>query len=226
MKYYPVNLDIRGRRCLVVGGGSVSTRKVKALLGCGAIVEVVATDVSSRLCSLSEEGLISLARRPYGSSDLAGAFLVIGATDDEALNAEISRDAERTGVLCNIADRPEACSFILPAVVNRGDLVIAVSTSGKSPAFAKKLRQDLEAEFGEEYGEFLLLMGAVRSRLLEQDHEPESHKGLFEALISSGLLEMVRGRAKGDIDSLLERVLGEGYTYDSLMESGSQRSPQ
>jgi len=217
MKYYPVNLNIQSRRCLVVGGGPVGTRKITTLLDCGAIVEVIATDVSDELLDLSKEGAISIAKRRYRSSDLEGAFLVIGATDNEELNTEISRDAEQAGILCNIADQPEACNFILPALVNRGDLIIAISTSGKSPAFAKKLRKELEIQFGEEYAEFLMLMGAIRSKLLGNDHEPETHKHLFERLISKGLLKMVRDREKTAIDSLLVEILGKGYEFDSLM---------
>lgn len=219
MKYYPVNLNIQDRRCLVIGGGSVGTRKVMTLLDCGAIVEVVATDVSSRLLDLSINGTISIAKRPYQSSDLKGAFLVIGATNNEELNIKISRDAEHIGILCNIADQPEGCNFILPAIVNRGDLIIAISTSGKSPAFAKKLRKELEIQFGEEYAKFLKLMGAIRNKLLGRDHEPETHKHLFEQLISRGLLTMVKDRKKEDIDSLLAEILGKGYEFDSLMNT-------
>lgn len=221
MKYYPVNLNIQDRRCLVIGGGSVGTRKVMTLLDCGAIVEVVATDVSDRLLDLSINETISIAKRPYQSSDLKGAFLVIGATNNEELNIKISRDAEHIGILCNIADQPEACNFILPAIVNRGDLIIAISTSGKSPAFAKKLRKELEIQFGEEYAKFLMLMGAIRNKLLVRDHEPETHKHLFEQLISRGLLKMVKDRKKEDIDSLLAEILGKGYEFDSLMNAAS-----
>ena len=221
MRYYPVNLDIRNRKCLVVGGGSVGTRKAMTLLDCGAKVTVVSTDVTEQLLKLADHGSIIFKKRPYQTSDLDGKFLVIGATNNEESNRQIHADAELLGILCNIADRPESCNFILPSIVNRGDLVISISTSGKSPAFAKKLRKDLERDFGNEYAEFLKLMGAIRKILLSQNHEPEAHKHLFEQLISRGLIELIRDRKTTDINHLLLEILGEGYIFDELMETGS-----
>lgn len=218
MRYYPVNLDIENRKCLVVGGGSVGLRKVKTLIGCGAAVTVVSPMVDKTLLQLSNKRCITIRQRPYRASDLKGMFLVIGATDDERLNRRIKSDADAAGLLCNIADRPEACNFILPSVVNRGDLIIAVSTCGKSPAFAKRLRQDLEKQFGPEYAAFLGLMGAIRSRLLCRKHGPEVHKQLFEQLIDSDLLDLVRSGNKEQIDALLLKILGGEFNYESLME--------
>ena len=197
----------------------MGTRKVKTLLKCGAKVTVVSPDVSSQLLELANNGLIVLEKRPYREADLDGMFLVIGTTDDEELNRQISMDGEKLNMLCNIADRPEVCNFILPSVVNRGDLTISISTSGKSPALAKKLWIELEEQFGNEYAELLRLMGAIRKKLLSQKHEPEEHKLLFEQLISRGLLDMIRGNRKDEIDSLLGEVLGEGFRFDELMRT-------
>ncbi|MDL2123668.1 MAG: bifunctional precorrin-2 dehydrogenase/sirohydrochlorin ferrochelatase [Deltaproteobacteria bacterium] len=219
MRYYPVNLDIQNRKCLVVGGGSVSTRKVMTLLECGAVVTVVSPDVAEELLELAEKKMIKLKRRPYESSDIDGMFLVIGATDNEELNRQINKDAEHQNKLCNIADRPEVCNFILPSIVNRGNLVIAISTSGKSPAFAKKMRQDLEKEFGEEYDEFLQLMGAIRKKALSEKHEPEAHKHLFEQLINRGLIDMIRNHDEERINSLLLEIFGQGYRFEELMKA-------
>ncbi|MEA3280621.1 MAG: bifunctional precorrin-2 dehydrogenase/sirohydrochlorin ferrochelatase [Thermodesulfobacteriota bacterium] len=216
MRYYPVNLDILNRKCLIVGGGSVGTRKVITLLDCGAIVTIVSPDVSEKLLELAGDGSITWEKRSYLTSDLDTMFLVIGATDDEKLNRRISADAEKINMLCNIADRPDVCNFILPAIVNRGDLVIAVSTSGKSPAFAKTLRKELEKQFGVEYAEFLRLMGAIRKKLLSEKHEPEAHKHLFERLIKSNLIGMIKSNRKEDINSLLFEILGKGYEYKCL----------
>ena len=221
MRYYPVNLDIQNRKCLVVGGGSVGTRKVMTLLECGAVVTVVSSDVTGELLELAEKKMIELKRRPYDSFDIDGMFLVIGATDNEELNWQINRDAEHQNKLCNIADRPEACNFILPSIVNRGNLVIAISTSGKSPAFAKKMRQDLEKEFGEEYDEFLQLMGAIRKKALSEKHEPEAHKHLFEQLINRGLINMVRNHDEERINFLLLEIFGDGYRFEELMKADS-----
>ena len=204
-----------------MGGGAVAFRKVKTLLECGAIVSVVSPRFSGSFDPLATHPGLTLIRRPYAEEDLDGRFLVIGATDDEALNRRISADARRRNMLCNIADVPDACNFILPAVVDRGDLILAVSTSGKSPAFAKKLRKDLEKQYGEEYIEFLKLMGAIRKKLLLTEHAPEAHRPQFERLIQSGLLEMVKNRQPSEINRLLYDVFGSGYDYDTLIREES-----
>ena len=219
MKYYPISLDVENRNCLVVGGGSVGTRKVMMLLECGAMVSVVSMEVTQELQELSDNGRIRLERRPFKTSDLHGKFLVMGATDNSEINRQIYAEARRLGVLCNIADQPEVCDFILPAIVKQGDLTIAISTSGKSPAFAKKLRKDLEKKFGTEYADFLKLMGEIRKKLLSEAHEPEAHKHLFEQLIERQLIEMIKDRDVAGVDRLLFEIFGEGYGYESLMES-------
>ena len=218
MEYYPVNLDIKKQKCLVVGGGRVGTRKVLTLLDCGARVTVVSPDAREKLIELANRGAITLEKRPYRETDLDGMFLVIGTTDDEELNHQISLAAEKLNMLCNIADRPQVCNFILPSIVSRGDLTISISTSGKSPALAKKLRIELEEQFGIEYADLLRLMGAIREKLLKQKHEPEAHKHLFEQLISRNLIDMIRDTRKKEIDSLLCEVLGEGFRFDDLMQ--------
>ncbi len=217
MKYYPIHLDIKNRSCLIVGGGAVGTRKVNTLLECGAHVTVVSPDPTAHLARLASEGSITLRKRAYRSDDLAGMFLVIGATDDETLNRQVSQDAERAQILCNIADRPEVCNFILPSIVHRGDLVITISTSGKSPALAKHLRQKLETQFGQEYADLLVLMGAIRQKLLSQAHEPEAHKALFNQLIDSDLIQLMQAGKTEEINSLLYKILGEGYKIETLL---------
>ncbi len=217
MKYYPANLDINNRKCLVIGGGGVGTRKVKTLINCGAVVYLVSLKSTDELLRLSSQKKIILKERAYKSSDLDGKFLVIGATNNQELNKKISKDAEKRNMLCNIADVPDKCNFILPAIVDRGDLVISISTSGKSPAFAKKLRKDLEKQFGDEYTDFLRFMGAVRQRLLSEKHEPEAHKHLFESLINGGLPDLIKNNQIEYIDRLLLEVLGKGFCFDELM---------
>ena len=219
MRYYPIYLDVKDRKCLVVGGGAVGTRKVETLLECGAKVTVVSIDASEKLKKLSNSGLIRLKERAFQTDDLESVFLVVVATDDEDLNIKVHTAAERRRVLCNIADRPEACNFILPSIVSRGDLTIAISTSGKSPAFAKKLRKQLEAQFGDEYAEFLKLMGAIRKKLLSKDHEPEAHKHLFERLIEADLVQMLKNADTDAINTLLLEVLGDGYDFETLIRN-------
>ena len=217
MRYYPIHLDVKNRNCLVVGGGAVGNRKVNTLLMCGARVTVVSLDPTPQLKKLAAERSIILRERAYRSADLKRMFLVIGATDNEKLNRQISKDAEQIGILCNITDRPEACNFILPSIVQRGDLVITISTSGQSPALAKHIRRKMEAQFGGEYVDFLLLMGAIRKKLLSQTHEPEAHKALFNQLIDSNLIELLRTGQKREINLVLQRILGEGYRIEELL---------
>ncbi|MFO8084457.1 MAG: bifunctional precorrin-2 dehydrogenase/sirohydrochlorin ferrochelatase [Desulfobacterales bacterium] len=216
MRYYPVNLDIKGKHCLVVGGGAVGTRKVKTLFNCGAIVTVVSPFATDRIEKMAQKGEIIWHKRNYESSDMNNAFLVIGATDNENLNVRISMDAEKQNKLCNIADRPEVCNFILPAIVQKEDLIIAISTSGQSPAFAKKLRTELDKQFGPEYAVFLKLMGAVRKKLLAKEHEHEVHKPIFEKLIRSDLIKYIRSKDMDGINTELYKVLGNGYQIDNL----------
>ncbi len=218
MRYYPIFLDIKGRACLVVGGGGVASRKVNTLLECGATVTVVCLEASQVVRDLADTPHVILKIQSYNADDLEGQFLVIGATNDEALNRQISSDAEGRNLLCNIADRPSVCNFILPSIIQRGDLVLAISTSGKSPAFAKKLRQDLESQYGDEYAIFLELMGAIRKRLLNEAHAPEQHKPLFRKIILSDIITLIQNRQYDQIDRLLLEVLGPGYTIGDLLK--------
>jgi precorrin-2 dehydrogenase/sirohydrochlorin ferrochelatase len=180
-------------------------------------VTVVSPQASDDLRGLAASGAITLRLRAYESADLQGVLLVIGATDDEILNRRVSTDAERQKILCNIADRPEQCNFILPAVVQRGDLVITVSTSGQSPALAKKLANDLQAQFGDEYARFLELMGAIRKQLLAAAHAPEAHKPIFERLVRSDILTWLREGRRNEIDRLLAEILGDGWNTENLL---------
>lgn len=218
MKYYPVMLDVRDKDCLVVGGGNVALRKVSGLAACGARVTVVSDSYLDEFYRFTESDGIRIIRRPYEETDIDGRFLVIGATDDEELNRNISKSARKKGVLCNIADLPDACDFILPSIVSKGDLIISVSTSGASPAFAKKLRKKIESMFGDEYALFLKLMRRIREKVLACEHAPEEHKSKFERLIEKGLPDMIRTGDITGIDRLLHDTFGPGYKYNSLMK--------
>ena len=217
MKYYPLNLDINNRNCLVIGGGKVGTRKVNGLLKCGAMVSVICPDATEKIIELAAQKKILWHNREYHSADMQDRFLVIGATNNEWLNRKIHADANAQKVLCNIADRPEICNFILPAVVQRGDLVITVSTSGRSPALAKRLRKELQQTYGKEYEPFLMLMGAIRKKLLKEAHAPETHKPLFEAIVNGDLAAAIKNNDIKTVDKLLGNVLGEGFKYNNLM---------
>ena len=209
MKYYPINLDINNKKCLVVGGGNIGLRKVNTLLQCGAIVTLVSPQLHEELKDLGLENKIKVLNRAYLSTDLDDKFLVICATDDEEINEKVASDARGHNILCNIADRPKLCNFILPAIVQRGDLVLTISTSGKSPAFAKKLKEQFEKEFGDEYNIFLKIMGEIRKLVLSKQQDYEKNREIFEKIIDSDLVEMIKYQRFDKADQLLQRIVGE-----------------
>ncbi len=224
MKYYPVSLDVNHKPVLVVGGGDVGTRKVLTLVECGAHVTLVSPDATQKLVQLATSGRIEWKRRTYRVSDLTGIFLVIGAANNEPANRQISIQAQQLNLLCNIADKPKACNFILPSIVRRGDLLISISTSGTSPAFAKQLRKEFEKQFGNEYADFLKLMGAIRKKLLAQAHKPETHKPLFKSLLQNNLLQRIKNGDKNAINGLLMNTFGKGFEYETLMETKQMKN--
>ena len=216
MRYYPIFLKVENRLCLVVGGGEVGARKVKTLLSCGASVVLVSLEVVEWLEEKIEEGVVDLVGNHYEEKHLEGCCLVIAATDDLELNNRIAKDAEMRGLLCNVVDYPQEGNFILPALIQRGALTLAISTSGKSPALARQIREDLEQRFGEEYADFLEIMGAVRSRLLRESQDSLTNKEKFDSLVKSELLELVRRRDFAAVDSILQEVLGSNYALKEL----------
>ncbi len=216
VRYYPIFLDVESRACLVVGGGEVGARKVKTLLECGGMVGVVSPEVVPWLEEKIQQGVVELKGSHYEESQLDGCFLVIAATDDMALNCRIARDADKRGLLCNVVDYPQEGNFILPSLVQRGALTVAISTSGKSPALARQLRQDLEQRFGMEYSDFLELMGAIRERLLRDSKDSRANKERFNQLVHSPLLELVRRRDYEGVDRILGTVLGPDYSLKKL----------
>jgi precorrin-2 dehydrogenase/sirohydrochlorin ferrochelatase len=196
---YPVNLLLAGKRCLVVGGGPVAARKVTGLVEAGADVLVVAPEVGAELATVPG---VTIERRAYQASDLDGCALVIVATDDNELNHQVSLDAQASGIWVNSADDPANCTFTLPARIRRGDLLVTVSTGGRSPAVASWLRGRLESELDAELGTLLDLVATERERLQRDGRSTESVD--WQKAIDSGkLLELVR---EGRIAEAKERL--------------------
>ena len=220
MKYYPVFLDIKGKDCLVVGGGNVGARKAVTLEKCGAKVTVISDRFSSGFDDLKRTG-ICFKKKEYEKEDVKGMFLVFAATNNADLNQQIKIDASRLNIICNLADAPDNSDFLLPSIVDRGDLILAVSTSGSSPAMAKRIRQDLENQFGPEYAPLLGLMGNVRKKLLSSGHAPDEHKVIFNTLIDKGILELIKANDEISINAVLCDVLGSKYSYQDLVSSRS-----
>ncbi len=163
--YYPMFLNISGRRCVVVGGGRVALRKVNALLESGADIEIISPDLCSELRTLSEQGQVSMLRRSYQPGDLKKAFIAIAATDNREINHQVVEEARSRAVLVNVVDDPENSDFTVPSYGRRGDVTIAVSTAGRSPALARKIRTRLEKELGDEYTALVQLVEEVRTEI-------------------------------------------------------------
>ncbi len=181
--YYPIFLKVEQKLCVVIGGGPVAERKITSLLEAGARVKVIAPEVTERIRTLAREGKIIWEERPYRSGDLKDAFLVIAATNNPQVQEEVFAEAEERKIFCNVVDKPALCSFIVPSVVKRGRLQIAISTSGASPALAKRLREQLEELFGPEYAEYLELMAAWRKEILARELSEAERQKLFEQLV-------------------------------------------
>ena len=216
MKYYPVFMNIKDKDCLVVGGGSVGARKASTLEKCGAKVKLISSLFSPE-CEDLKTTSIEMEKKEYENNDITGMFFIFAATDNADLNKEIQKDAAKLDILCNIADSPDRSDFILPSIVDRGDLILAISTSGASPAMAKKIRQELEQKFGPEYELFLILMGNIRKKLLSAGHAPEDHKKIFNTLINKGILDLIKENDEKKINLILCDVLGKNYLYHDLV---------
>lgn len=211
MRYYPIFLDIKGKPCVVIGGGDVAERKVESLLESGAKVSVISPKLTPALKKLASKKKIEYCPKPYEPGDLEGFFLAYSATNNTEVNRVVFREAKKQGILLNVVDVPELCNFIVPSVVSRGDLLIAISTSGKSPAMAKKIRQQLEKEFGREYAIFLEMMGRIREKVLTKSAESGKNKEVFEKIINSPMLEWIRQGKKKEINRFLKEIFRENW---------------
>lgn len=186
---FPMFLKLEGRQCLVVGAGKVGEPKIGGLLETGARIRVVALNASPTVRDWAREGKIQLELRAFSPDDLDGAFLAIVATNSRGLNERVYHEAQRRGVLCNVVDVPDLCDFFYPSVVRRGDLQIAVSTSGKSPSLAQKIRQQLEKQFGPGYAAWVAELGETRKLILASDLDKERKLDLLHSLASREAFE-------------------------------------
>ena len=173
--YYPIFMNIGGKKCVVAGGGEVALRKVKTLLEHGASVKVISPDLCSELGQLAESGEISVLQRSYRAGDLQDAVIAIAATDDSSTNLEVVKEAQRKAVLVNVVDDAGSSDFIVPSCMRRGDVTIAISTAGRSPALARKIRTRLEKDFGDEYASLALLIDEVRAEVKRQGIEVDGN---------------------------------------------------
>ena len=209
MQTYPIFALIADRPCLVVGGGIVGERKVFDLLAAGAKVTVVSPELTPALAALAAQREIRHLPGDFQEEQVKGMALVIGATDEMAVNARVSAAAQASGIMVNIVDQPHLCTFIVPAQVRRGELTLAISTGGASPALARKIREELEDHFGPEYGPYLALLQAVRSRLLAARRGNPENAVLFKRLVDSPLLPALKSGDMAKVKQILQEVLGQ-----------------
>jgi precorrin-2 dehydrogenase len=192
MKFYPAYLDLRGRPCLVIGGGAVAERKALSLIEAGAEVTIVSPSLTHRLKELSVSGKITHRQKNFDEQDLAHEALVVAATGSPDVNVFAARACKKRHILVNVAAPPEESTFIVPSLVERGELLIAVSTAGASPALAKRIRQELERQYGTEYELFLEKLSAIRASVQETVPDEQERRRIFRAIVDSDAMALIR----------------------------------
>jgi len=213
MAKYPIFLEMRGRRAVVIGGGAVAIRKSQALLAAGARLVVVAKETDDALTALCQGSNAELIRSKYSKDYLAGAVLAIAATNDARLNRQIYKDCQELEILCNVVDAPELCDFLVPAVVKRGDLQIAIGTEGHCPAYAGHLRKRLEQAFTDKHGEFLAELETLRKRIIKDVPDAAKRKSLLGQLVDDKSFEY-----------FIENGRDEWHEYTDKLISGENKS--
>jgi siroheme synthase-like protein len=210
--FYIACLKLKGRRCVVVGGGEVGLEKVEGLLACDGDVTLVAPEAVPELEELAREGSIAWERREYRPADLEGTFMVIAATDDTDLNIAVYEDAERRAMLVNVVDVPPLCNFILPAIVRTGPLAIAISTAGASPALAKRMKREVSQLFGEEYATLAVMLNDARGWAKGTLPTYQDRKAFFEGIVNGDPdpIELLRA---GDTAAVADLIAAARAAY-------------
>jgi precorrin-2 dehydrogenase / sirohydrochlorin ferrochelatase len=220
-RLYMACLVLEGRPCLVVGGGAVGLEKVEGLLACGADVTLVAPDAVDELAAYADEGSISWERREYRSSDLDGKFLAIAATSITDLNTTVHDDAERRPMLVNVVDVPRLCNFILPAILRSGPLAIAISTSGASPALAKRMKREIAEQFGEPYARLAMLLNEERGWAKATLPTYQDRKLFFESIVNGEPDPVELLREGGGVDEVRALIAAAKETHGSRVAASA-----
>lgn len=210
--YYPTFVNVRGKQCVIVGGGKVAERKVLSLLRLGATIRLISPEVTSRLASEIKKGKIEYVSRHYKSGDLEGAFLVIAATSDQKINRLV---ASESPCLVNVVDAPELANFIVPSVIQRGLMTIAVSTSGISPAMAKSIRLELQDFYGSSFGKYLVFLKKLRKKVLTDINCRKSRRRLFKEIASKKMLAILREKGYKEARDTALKMLREVVSPNS-----------
>ncbi len=205
-KFYPINLNVKGKKCVNIGGGKVAYRKACSLREAGADTVVVSPEFCPEI--VDEEGLV-LVKEAYDERFLDGALLVIASTDNEAINQKVALDAGKRNIIVNVVDYPELCSFIVPSTINRGGLCISISTGGASPAVAKRIREELEGVFGAEYEGYLDLLNKMRDVAMSDVKDKVKRRKILQRLAGKDILEFVKKKGVKDAEAKMREIISE-----------------
>jgi len=214
MRYYPIYLDLKGRDVLVVGGGAIAEGKALQLVQAGARVTVVSPELTEALRAAADRGEIRRLGGSFIEEYLNGVFLVISATGDRKVNEKVANAARERGLLCNVVDQPDLCDFITPALVTRGELQISVSTGGGSPTLTQRVKREVAAVIGEEYGVLLELAAEMRAEAKDRIADFERRKDALRAFVESGALDLIRAGRRDEA-----RVLARRFLHDHAVEA-------
>ncbi len=217
MPYYPIFLDLNNQNILVVGGGEVAERKIKTLLMYGCTIYISSPHLTPYLQHLVATNKIHRISHESLDTVMDDTFMVIAATDNAEANTNIASQAKKHNLLVNAVDQPKDCNFIMPSIVKRGNLQIAISTAGKSPALAKKIRKNLEHSFPPEYDSLTELLGTIRTKLLFQNQPSLKNKIIFQQLADSNLLEMITHKNWDGIRATLQSILGKDFPIEKTL---------
>ncbi|HEY3365875.1 MAG TPA: bifunctional precorrin-2 dehydrogenase/sirohydrochlorin ferrochelatase [Symbiobacteriaceae bacterium] len=207
--YFPISLDLTGRRCLIIGGGHEALGKARSLLEAGAQVHVISPVFLPEFADLAGAGKITRSFSTCRPGCLKGHFLAFACTSSEEINQEIAEEARRFGVLLNVVDKPDRCDFIMPAVTRHGSLTFAVSTGGKSPAFARRIKEELAAQYGAGHSDFLDLLGDLRPLILATSLSVQRRGELFTRIVRSEALERLQAGDMAGTYALIIAILKE-----------------
>ncbi|HSY52485.1 MAG TPA: bifunctional precorrin-2 dehydrogenase/sirohydrochlorin ferrochelatase [Thermoanaerobaculia bacterium] len=209
--YYPIYIDIEDRAVLIVGGGTVCARKAETMMRYGARVTIVSPEITGEIAAWEGDGALAVRRKLYSEADLEGASIVIASTDDQCVNARVARDCRRRRIPVNVVDVTHLCEFIVPAIIEKGSIQIAISTGGKSPALARTLKEDMQRMIGPEYAAVNDLLGTLRKSAKSVLPTDIDRKRFFDGIIAAGVLEMLRdGRRREAFEAVARACEADG----------------
>ncbi len=203
-KFYPIYLNVKGKKCVIIGGGKVAYRKACSLREAGADTVVVSPEFCSEI---ADDGGFDLVKESYDERFLDGALLAIASTDNESINQKVALDAGKRDIIVNVVDYPELCSFIVPSTISRGDLCLSISTGGASPAVSKRIREELEGMFGVEYEGYLILLNKMRDVAMSDVKDKAKRRKILQRLAEKDILDIVKGKGVKDAEAKMREII-------------------